>query len=182
MTTETTTPPARRPGRLRPFVWGVLAALLSLPLIAMQFTAEVDWSPFDFLFMGVMLSLVGGGYELAVRLSDSLAFRAAMGLAVVASFLLVWINLAVGIIGSEDNPANQMFVAVLAVLFVGSLVAGFKALRMAYVLAAVAATQVAVAVIALVAGFGMIFPITAMFCAFWLLSAWLFRKAGAVRP
>lgn len=176
MTTDTA--PPRRRHRLRPFVWGGLAALLSVPLIAMQFTAEVDWSPFDFLAMGVMLSLVGGGYELAVRLSDSLAYRAAMALAVVASFLLVWINLAVGIIGNENHPANQMFLAVLAVLFVGALVARLRARQMVWVMAAVAATQIAVAVIALVTGLAMIFPITGMFCVFWVLSAALFTRAA----
>lgn len=180
MTTDTTTS-LRRPGKLRPFVWGGLAALLCVPLVAMQFTSEVDWDPGDFLIMGILLSAVGGGYELAVRLSDSLAYRAAIALAVVASFLLIWINLAVGIIGSEDHPANQLFLAVLAVLFFGSLIAGFKARRMVWVMAAVATTQVAVAVIALVTGLAMIFPITGLFCAFWGLSAWLFRKATVER-
>ena len=34
------------------------------------------------------------------------AYRAAVGVAIAAAFILVWMNLAVGIIGSEDNPAN----------------------------------------------------------------------------
>ena len=36
-------------------------------------------------------------------------------MAIVAAFLLIWINLAVGINGSEDNPANLMYGGVLTV-------------------------------------------------------------------
>jgi hypothetical protein len=31
------------------------ACILMIPLVAMHFTAEVDWSPFDFIAMGILL-------------------------------------------------------------------------------------------------------------------------------
>ena len=44
------------PGR-RLLAWGAAAALLLLPLVAMQFTEEVNWTVFDFLVFGSMLAV-----------------------------------------------------------------------------------------------------------------------------
>ncbi len=52
-----------------------------------------------------------------------MAYRFAVGVALAAAFLLVWMNLAVGLIGSEDNPANLMYFGVLAVGFIGAIIA-----------------------------------------------------------
>jgi hypothetical protein len=50
------------------------------------------------------------------------AYRAAIGVAFGAAFLLLWMIPAVGVIGAEENPADLMYVAVFAVGFVGVLV------------------------------------------------------------
>ncbi|MDB5696794.1 MAG: hypothetical protein JWN21_2337, partial [Sphingomonas bacterium] len=39
-------------------VWGGVATLLLIPAIAMQFTAEVNWTASDFVVMGVLLASV----------------------------------------------------------------------------------------------------------------------------
>src|SRR5262245_33253190 len=84
-------------------VWGAAACLLLLPLVAMQFKGTgVDWSGTDFLVMGVLLAAACTGYEVGTRLSSSTLYRAAFGAAVLGGFLLVWIDLAVGIIGDND--------------------------------------------------------------------------------
>jgi hypothetical protein len=44
-----------------------------------------------------------GAYELAARLTADIAYGAALGVAVVAAFILIWMNPAVGIIGSDDT-------------------------------------------------------------------------------
>lgn len=80
--------------------------LLLLPLVAMQFTEEVNWGAVDFIAFGAMLLAACGAYELATRLSGNSNYRAAFGLAVAASFVLVWINFAVGIIGRGNNAAK----------------------------------------------------------------------------
>ena len=49
----------------------------------------------------------------------------------MAAFLLIWINLAVGIIGSEDNPANLMYGAVL---LLGLVACGDRAVALSGVL------------------------------------------------
>lgn len=95
-------------------------------------------------------------------------------------------NLAVGIIGAEDNPANLMYGGVLAVGVIGAIIARFQPDGMARALFATALAQALVAVIALIAGLrppGANWPnalvvLTGFFAALWLLSAWLFRRAA----
>ena len=174
----------RRFWRLAP--WMMAALILLLPLVAMRFTDEVDWDATDFSVMGVMLLGACGLYEGTARTTGNLACRAAVAIALVAAFLLVWINLAVGIVGSEDNPANLMFGGVLAVGIVGALVARFRPHGMARALAATALAQTLVGMIALIAGWGAtgangpwpLMVLTAFFTALWLASARLFWKAG----
>jgi hypothetical protein len=91
-------------GLWRIMVWGGAALLLLAPLVAMQFTEEVRWTGSDFAIFGVMLAVPLGGLELAVRATRSMAYRAAVAVALGASFLMTWANLAVGIIGNENNP------------------------------------------------------------------------------
>lgn len=75
-------------------------SLLLIPLIAMQFTKEVNWSGFDFLAMGVMLLLAGTAIEWARRkFKGNLKLWLIIG-AIIAVFLLVWAELAVGIFGT----------------------------------------------------------------------------------
>jgi len=177
---------ARRGSRLRWAIWGTAAFLLLLPLVAMQFTSEVVWDETDFIVMGAMLGLACGAYELTVRLSDSRIYRAGFGLAILSCFLLVWINLAVGIIGSDDNPANQMYLAVLGIVIVGAVAVRGRATGMMWVMAAAALAQVAIGVIALAGNLGTegigwprdVIGCTAMFGMVWLGSAGLFRLAA----
>jgi hypothetical protein len=174
----------RRFWRIAP--WVIAALILLLPLVAMQFTDEVVWDETDFAVIGAMLLGACGAYELAARMTGNIAYRAAVGVAVVAAFILIWINLAVGIIGSEDNPANLMYGGVLAVGIVGALIVHFQPHGMARALAATALAQALVGVIALIAGLGStganwpgaIVFLTGFFAALWLVSAWLFRKAA----
>lgn len=164
--------------RMRWVVWGGAAALLMLPAIAMQFDTEFDWSLFDFVAMGVMLVLVCGAFELAVRMARSHAYVVAAGVAVVNAFLMTWINLAVGIIGNESNPANQMFFGVLAISFIGVVMTRLDALNLARAMEVTAVAQAIVSIITVVIGEGYIFVLTGFFVAMWLMSAQLFRKAA----
>jgi hypothetical protein len=165
--------------------WVTAAVILLLPLVAMQFTDEVVWDKTDFAVMGAMLFGACGVYELTARMTANVAYRAAVSVAVVAAFMLVWLNLAVGIIGSEDNPANLMYGGVLAVGTLSAVIVRFQPHGMARALAATALAQALVGVIALIAGSGStganwpgaIIFLTGFFAVLWLVSAWLFRKA-----
>ena len=121
-------------------MWGGIAALLALPLVAMQFTDEVQWGPEDFVAMGIMLGTVGVGMEIAVRMSRNLAYRMAFALSLAAGFLVLWISLAVGIIGSDDDAANGPYAFVLMIAALGSLASLFRARGMAWTMAAASVT------------------------------------------
>ncbi|XXZ58680.1 hypothetical protein WME74_01305 [Sorangium sp. So ce341] len=168
----------RRGSPWRIAVWGIAALVLLLPLIAMQFTEEVAWDRADFVIFGSMLVGACGAYELAARGTSNNAYRAAVGVALAAAFILVWMNLAVGIIGNEENPANWMYGGVLAVGIIGAIVARFQAQGMERALVATAIAQALVAVIALIAGWGYTLILTGFFVALWLTSARLFRRAA----
>ena len=166
------------------------ASLLLLPLLAMQFTDEVAWDLADFSVAGVLLFGAGLTFELVARKASHIAYRIAVGVAVAAALLLVWISLAVGIIGNEGNPANLMYIGVLAVGIIGALLTRFRPQGMARALFATALAQVLVAAIVLTARLGTSGPIwpkdlliaTGFFAALWLGSALLFRRAGASDP
>jgi hypothetical protein len=188
-----TTPPTdtcRGKNRWRPLIWGGALVLLLLPAVAMQFTREVDWGAEDFIAMGVMLSAACGIYELAAWLSGNTVYRAAFGIAVATGFLTVWVNLAVGMLGSENNVLNLMFAGVLLVAALGALLARFRAIGMARAMGATAAAQLLAAGIGLAIGLsvgmdevggpsvGLEAFLTACFAVPWLVSAQLFRKAA----
>ena len=175
-----------RENRWRIVGWGAAALLLALPFVAMRFTAEVRWSAFDFAFLGALLAGVGLGLELAVRRSGNAAYRIAAGLALAAAFLLVLINGAVGIIGSEREDANLLYGLVLAVALAGAILTRFRPAGMAKAMAAAAFVQALVPAIALIIwpdAKAMVWApevpvLTVFFVALWLGSAWLFRQAA----
>jgi hypothetical protein len=160
----------------------VAAFILLLPLLAMQITHEVAWDLADFALAGALLVGTGLMYVLATREARNIAYRAAVGVALGAALLLVWINLAVGIIGAEDNPANLMYIGVLAVGIIGALIARFQAHGMARALFATAFAQALVAVIALIAAnigsVAVILGLNGIFVALFVGSALLFRHAA----
>lgn len=75
-------------------------SLLLIPLVAMQFTNEVDWSSSDFLVMGILLTGTSLLLETVLRLVKKTSYRIALGLGVLLTFLLIWAELAVGIFGT----------------------------------------------------------------------------------
>ena len=143
--------------------------------------------PERFCFAGVLLFGTGLTYELVARKAGGIAYRAAVGVALVAAFLLVWINAAVGIIGNEDNPANLMYFGVLAVLTIGIAMARLRPRGMVRALFATAFAQMLVPVIALIAwrpslddapGILGVFMLNAFFVMLFVVSAFLFRRAA----
>lgn len=159
-------------------VWGLAALLLLLPAVAMQFTADVNWGVGDFIVMGVMLSVACGLYEVVARLSSNTWYRAGAGIAIVTGFLTVWVNLAVGMLGSEHNPANTLFAGVLFVAALGAVIARFRATGMARAMYATAAAQGAMTLYALFGGYSEVVFHVGVFMLPWLVSAQLFARAA----
>jgi hypothetical protein len=159
--------------------WAAAGLVLLLPALAMRLTDEVAWDGADFAILCALLLGACAAFEGAARRTGSLAYRAAVGVAVVTALLLVWMTLAVGVIGSEDHPANGMLGLVLAVGLLGAVAARFRARGMARALAATALAQGLAGAAALAAGAGRpeaVAALTALFAVSWLASAWLFRK------
>lgn len=171
-------PKARRgAGQWRTAAWSVAILLLLLPLVAMQFTGEVNWSVGDFIFAALLIGSVGLAFELTVRLTGDWRFRGGVALALAASFLTVWVNGAVGMIGSEENAYNLLFLGVIVLALLGSVVAGFRARGMALAIGAAALAQASLGIVGAFTDLrGGIFA--TMFAGLWLLSAALFSKAG----
>ncbi|WP_337847521.1 hypothetical protein [Sphingomonas sp.] len=166
----------RNPWRL--IGWGGIAVLMLTPAVAMQFIDEVNWTVGDFIFAFLMLGSVGLAVELTVRANPAWSYRAGVGIMLAVSFLTVWINLAVGIVGNEDNPVNALFFLVPLVAVAGSLLGGFRArfMRVAAVLAA--AAQIGVMLYIWATGQGFPIGVTLLFGTLWLVAAALFRQAG----
>lgn len=74
--------------------------LLMIPLFAMQFTNEVNWSPFDFIVAGILLYGTGLLCEFAMRKVNKTEHRIAICAILLVLLLLTWAELAVGIFGT----------------------------------------------------------------------------------
>jgi len=86
----------RRPG----IILLIVTLLLLTPLIAMQFTDEVNWTLSDFVIAAILLLGTALVCELVMRNVTSIKPRIALIAAVLGVFLLVWAELAVGIFGT----------------------------------------------------------------------------------
>lgn len=78
-------------------ILSVIAVILLIPLVAMQFTTEVDWNLMDFIIMGALLLVVGLSFELILRKVKSKRNRLILCGLVLLAFFLIWVELAVGI-------------------------------------------------------------------------------------
>lgn len=128
----------------------VPAAVLLIPAVAMQFSDEVAWGWGDFVFAWCLMAATGFAYAAVTRPAGNRTYRSAAALALVSAFALIWGNLAVGLIGSEDNPANLLYGGVILVGLIGSAVARLQPEGMARAMAATAVVQFLVPIVALV--------------------------------
>ena len=165
---------------LRVAAWVGAAVLMLIPMVAMQFPASgFNWTLGDFVAFAAMLLIALGTFEVGLRMSPDPWYRAGVAVAVAGGFLMVWANLAVGIIGDGDNLANVAFFGVLLVGMIGALLAWFRPAGMARALYATALANAALSVGCLLAGWDHRGALLSLFFVLpWLLSAGLFRKAA----
>lgn len=74
--------------------------LLLIPLIAMQFSREVNWNGDDFIAGGILLFGTGLLCELVMRLVKTTRNRIILCLGLLLLLFLVWAELAVGLFGT----------------------------------------------------------------------------------
>lgn len=169
--------------------------LLLIPLIAMQFSDEVVWTLGDFIIAGVLIFGTGFAYILVTRvlapqMKDNMIYRVAVGFALFTGLFLIWVNGAVGIIGSEDHPINVLYFGVIATGIIGALIARFRSQGMMFTMSAMAITQALVATIALAGGYYQsppssvieIISVNGFFITLFVISALLFRYATQEEP
>lgn len=162
----------------------VPALLLVVPLVAMRFTDEVNWTRSDFIVAYVVLAGAGLAFRfLFRRAADPLARLAAMA-AVGSTLFMTWVNLAVGLVGRENHPANAMYLGVLAIGLGGALAARFQPRGMARTFGAMAAAQLLVPTLALlvwrvepVIPVARVFGANGFFALLFAATALLFRSA-----
>jgi hypothetical protein len=164
----------------------ITVLILLVPLIAMQFTTDVDWSLTDFILMGALIFGTGVSFVFVMKYAINFVYRIAMAMAFGTTFLLVWANLAVGLIGSGANLGNLMYLAVYAIVIVGSIWARFASSNMERVMYLTAISLVVVAAIAIFANMGAypgssineIVAVNGFFALLYAIGGSLFRLAG----
>ena len=163
--------------------------LLGMPLLRSLFSGGWGWDIRVFLLVGAVGTLlfgVGLTFQMVIRKLGTPAYRAAVGVALGAVFLLVWGNFVQG--ADDVNPAAFGYFVVPMVGIIGAAMARFQPNGMARALFVTALVQVLVLVIALIIRNPQVTPWTAAVLrgfggnAFnvmlFIASALLFRKAA----
>jgi hypothetical protein len=166
----------------------ITALILPIPLLGNHFIDGWNWPPGTFVVLGALLFGLSFTYELVTRKRDTIAYRAAIGIAFMAAFFLTWGNF---VQMADVTPAAAMYFAVPIVEVIGAALARLRPNGMARALFATAVAQALVLASALMIlttrnpqvaswtppelrGFGG----NALFALLFLGSALLFRKAA----
>jgi hypothetical protein len=160
--------------------------LLLVALFGNTFVEGWNWNPGAFVLLWVVVAAATFVYRwLATSQAANLPFKLGVGLAVLASFVLGWITLAVKVIG-EENPANLFYFLIILGGLVGVGLARFQAAKLAKVAFAMAGAVLLVPVLALLLwpesdfspGVDKVFVLNGFFVAMYVVSGLLLRHAG----
>jgi len=167
----------------------ITGLILGIPLLRSLFAGEWGWDIRAFLLVGAVGAfLFGTGltFQMLIRRLGTPAYRAAVGVALVTVFLLIWGNFVQG--ADDVNRAAFGYFVVPMVAIIGAAVVRFQANGMARALFVTAFVQALVLVILLITRNLDLTPWTAAvlrgFCgnAFYVVlfvaSALLFRRAA----
>ena len=167
----------------------ITALILGIPLLRSLFAGGWGWDIRAFLLVGAVGTLlfgIGLTFQMVIRKLGTPAYRAAVGVALVTVFLLVWGNFVQG--ADDVNPAAFDYFVVPMVGIIGAAMARFQPNGMPRALLVTALVQALVLVIALITRNPQVTPWTAAvlrgfggnavnFMLF-IASALLFRKAA----
>ena len=164
-------------------------AMLMVPLVASQVVEGWHWGVGGFVVAYVMFFGTGLAYALIARKMGAWAYKAGVGLALVAGFVMGWGSMVH--MSESENPANLVYFGVIAVGGIGAWLARLEARGMARALFAMAAALALVGVIAVMlpldAPSGPVRNVAVMhgvFVALFTASGLMFRHAslpGAAR-
>lgn len=138
-------------GRPRRSLWNgpalITALLLIVPLLGNHFVDGWNWPPAFFVLVAILIFGTGVSYELITRNVETIAYRSAVGLALVSGFVLVWGNFVQA--ADDVNPVAMMYLGVPVLGIIGACIARFHSRGMARALFATALAQTLVLAIAL---------------------------------
>lgn len=167
----------------------VAAVILLIPVLRSLIVDGMTWDLRGALLVGaVAVFLFGTGlaFQMVRRKIGTAAYRVAVLIALVATFLLVWSNLVQA--GDDVNPAAVTYFAVPLVAIVGAAVARFQSAGMARALLVTALAQAGAIVVVLALRNPQVTPWSwpvlrgfagnALLVALFIGSALLFRNAG----
>jgi hypothetical protein len=186
-----------RPRGERRSIWKgpalLTALLLSIPLGRSLVVSGWDWDVRVFLLVGGVATLLfsmGLAFQMVIRKLGTTVYRAAVGVALVTTFVLVWGNFVQA--ADDVNPAALMYLSVPIVGIIGAAVARFRPDGMARALFVTALAQALVLAIMLIVRNPQVTPWTAavlrgfagnaVFFTLFVGSALLFRKAARQQP
>jgi hypothetical protein len=124
----------------------VAAVIVTILLLASHFVDGWNWPPKAFVVVGALIFGLGFVYELVTWNRDAIAYRAAVGIAFAAGFLLMWGNF---VQMADVNPAAAMYFGVPVVGMIGAGVARLRPNGMASALFVTALAQALVLVVVL---------------------------------
>lgn len=115
----------------------VALGLLMVPLIASQVVEGWNWPPGAFVFTYLLFFGTGMAYALIARKMKAWSYKIAVGLSLVAGFVLGWATMVH--MSETENPVNLVYFGVLAVGAIGAVLARLEARGMAKALYAMSA-------------------------------------------
>lgn len=167
----------------------ITALILAIPLLRSLLAGEWGWDIRAFLLVGVVGTLlfgIGLTFQMLIRKLGTPTYRAAVGVAMVTVFLLVWGNFVQG--ADDVNPAAFAYFVVPMLAIIGAAMARFQPNGMARALFLTALVQALILVLALIMRNPQVTPWTAAvlrgFCGnainvlLFVASAMLFRKTA----
>lgn len=166
----------------------IAAVVVSALLLASRVVEDWNWRPGAFIVVGALVFTLGFLYECVTRTRDTFAYRAAVGIALVAGFVLLWSNF---VQMADVNPFAAMYLGVPMVGLLGAAVARLRPTGMSRALFVTALAQslvLAVVILLLNSRNPRIatwtppewrgFAGNAVLALLFGSSAWLFRKAA----
>lgn len=162
------------------------ALFLLIPLLGNHFVDGWNWPFGAFVVFGTQLFGIGLTYELVTRNRDTIAYRAAFGIALATAFVLFWGNFVQA--ADDVNPAAVMYLGVPILGIISAVIARFQPDGMARASIATALAQALVLAIALTVRNPQVTPWSpavlrgfggnAFFAMLFVGSAMLFRRAA----
>lgn len=132
-------------------IWFFIILFILLVILVMnQFVKGMTWGLEDFLVAGGLLFGVTIVYEMLNQKKQLVNYKKALSIALGTNLVLIWSNLAVGIIGSENNPVNLIYFSIPIIFLSGAIISNFKASGLAKTLNIMAIVQISIPLGALI--------------------------------